>query len=149
MRSAIARLQSPETRLVATSSLYESPHLGLLPEDEFRYPPHLNCVIQLETALTPQELLCHIQRVEDLGGRQRGERWAPRTIDIDILFFGDLVLETESLQIPHAGILSRAFVILPLCDLAPERLLQNGMTVAQVADSASIRSQRIQVYTPV
>ncbi len=149
LQRAIERLQKPELSLVACSSFYESPHLGLQPGDELRYPPHLNCVLQMETSLSPEALLQHLRIVEDAGGRQRGEKWAPRTIDIDILLFGESFLSTESLQIPHPGLMERAFVILPLRDLAPTRLLSGGMTVAQVAETAPIRAQIIRLYDRV
>lgn len=146
LRNAVERLQVQEVTLIRCSSLYESPHLGLEPEDQFRYPPHLNCVLEMETTLEPTELLLHLQRVEDAGGRERGVRWSPRTIDIDILLFGERVLKTDVLEIPHPAIAERAFVALPLRDLLPECLLQHGLTVAEVAESEPIRNQNIRCF---
>ena len=74
-------------QVVAVSPVYESPHLGLQPGDETRYPAHLNLVAQVETTLTEWELLAHIHAVETELGRQRTVRWGPRTIDIDILLY--------------------------------------------------------------
>ncbi len=147
--TAIERLQSVEVHLVALSPLYESPHLGLQPGDAERYPPHLNCVAQFETSLSPQDLLSRIQKVEDKGGRQRNERWSPRTIDIDILLYGELTLDMENLRIPHPALAERAFVVLPLRDISPHLCIDKGESVAEIATKKGILQQQIQLYKDV
>ena len=106
--------------VINISPVYESPHMGLQKEDSQRYPAHLNAVVCVNTSSTPQELLARIHYIEKVLGRTRTERWAPRTIDIDILLFGDTSVETPDLQIPHVQMTKRAFVMLPLTDIATE-----------------------------
>ncbi|MCW3054151.1 MAG: 2-amino-4-hydroxy-6-hydroxymethyldihydropteridinepyrophosphokinae [Chthonomonadales bacterium] len=146
LRDALRRLETLEPRLHVTtvSPIYETPHLGLKPGDETRYPPHLNLVARIETELSPEDLLQRIHGVEEAGGRQRTERWGPRTIDIEILLYGDMVLQTSALTLPHPGIAERAFVVVPLADLAPDLRLPDGRSVAGLRASAAIRSQSIE-----
>lgn len=146
LRDALRRLQEfgPGVRVTAVSPVYESPHLGLEPGDENRFPPHLNCVAQIETTLAPEALLERIQAVEAAGKRQRDRRWGPRTIDVDILLYGDRVVQTEDLRIPHPRMEERAFVVYPLADLAPDLRLPHGRTPAELRNAESLRSQRIE-----
>ena len=102
--TAIGKL--PRCRLVAVSSLYASDPLG--PPDQPRY---VNAVAALDCALTPLELLDALQAIEREQGRERkAERWGPRTLDLDILLFGDLQLDEERLCVPHYHMHARAFV---------------------------------------
>ncbi len=146
LRDAIERLNSEPDRLivVSVSSFYESPHMGLEQEDALRFPAHLNCALAIQTSFTPQELLERVRAVEDLGGRQRTERWGPRTIDIDILLYDDLILNSEMLTLPHPGIASRAFVVLPLLDIAPDLIFRDGKSVKSIARSNAVQAQQIQ-----
>lgn len=146
LRVALQRLQTFGTglRVAAVSPVYQTPHLGLQPGDEMRYPPHLNLAARVETVLSPEELLLRIHDVEAAGGRQRSERWGPRTIDIDILFYGEDEVRTPALTVPHPGIVERAFVVMPLADLAPALRLPDGRSLESLRDSAAIRSQRIE-----
>lgn len=130
--------------VVAVSPVYESPHMGLAPGDEDRFPPHLNCVARIATTLSPDALLARAHAAEEAGRRRRDRKWGPRTIDIDILVYGDRVINSERLTIPHPGIAGRAFVVMPLADLAPDLVLPNGAAVADLRHSERIRSQRIQ-----
>jgi 2-amino-4-hydroxy-6-hydroxymethyldihydropteridine diphosphokinase len=132
-------------RVCAVSSVYESPHMGLEPGDETRYPPHLNAVIQVETMLSPEDLLAVAQRVEEIGGRNRNMRWSPRTIDVDLLLYADMRLRSERLEIPHPGLAQRAFVVLPLLQLEPHLLLPNGTAIASLVNSEAIRSGQIEL----
>lgn len=116
----------------AVSPIYETPHLGLEPGDDTRYPPHLNCVAQLTTSLTPLELLACVQEIEAQGGRRREVRWGPRTIDIDILLYDDVQMHTEELTLPHPGLASRIFVARPLLDVAPDLMLPDDKRLADV-----------------
>lgn len=146
LREALRRLESlgPGVRVTAISPVYESPHLGLHPGDAERYPAHLNCVVQIETTLAPEALLRRVQAVEAAGKRERSQRWGPRTIDVDMLLYGDRTLRTDALTLPHPGLAERAFVVCPLADLAPDLRLPNGRKVADLLQSDSLRAQRIE-----
>ena len=146
LRAALRGLETNGSglRVTAVSPVYQTPHLGLQPGDEVRYPPHLNLVVRIETDLSPDDLLERIHGIEADGGRQRAERWGPRTIDIDILLYDDKVVQTPTLTLPHPGIAERAFVVVPLADLASDLLLPDGRAVAQLRASAAICSQSIE-----
>ena len=141
LRTALSRLECDELRLSRVSSLYESPHLGLCVGDSERYPPHLNCVAEFETELTAEGLMERILGVEASGGRIRGERWGPRTIDIDILLYGSCVIRSERLSIPHLGLAERAFVLIPLAEMAPDLVLPDGRGVGELCASPQIVEQ--------
>ena len=108
----LARL--PGSRLVRASSLYDSEPLG-----DVEQPNFLNAVAELETELTPRQLLWNLQLIERRLGRTRTRRWGPRTIDLDLLLYGPLVVEEPDLQIPHAEMTRRSFVLVPLVELDP------------------------------
>jgi len=110
--SALSRL--PKTHLLRLSPVYETDPVG--PPQ----PPYLNMVAELETELSPKGLLAEMLRIEKALGRERRERWGPRTLDLDLLLYGDLVLEEEGLSVPHPRLHQRAFVLVPLLDLLPE-----------------------------
>jgi len=110
--SALSHL--PKTHLLRLSPVYETDPVG--PPQ----PPYLNMVAELETELSPKGLLAEMLRVEKALGRERRERWGPRTLDLDLLLYGDLVLEEEGLSVPHPRLHERAFVLVPLLDLLPE-----------------------------
>ena len=115
IRSALAELaQVPATAVVRASSLYDSEPVG-----EIEQPPFLNAVAQLETDLPPQRLLWHLHLIEARLGRVRARRWGPRTIDLDLLFYGQTVLDEEGLTLPHPEIVHRGFVLAPLVELDP------------------------------
>jgi len=106
----------PASRLVSRSPLYKSPPLG--PPDQ---PDYINAVAALETTLPPLELLAALRAIEVRHGRTRdGSRWGPRSLDLDILLYGDLMLDSPELRLPHPGLHERAFVLYPLYDVAPE-----------------------------
>jgi 2-amino-4-hydroxy-6-hydroxymethyldihydropteridine diphosphokinase len=118
---AIARLcDGTTTRLLARSSDYETPPWGVTDQ-----PPFVNCVISVETAVMPHDLLKRAQVIEVALGRDRAKetRWGPRTIDIDLLTYADLALETPELTLPHPRLFERAFMLLPLADLGPDRVI--------------------------
>jgi 2-amino-4-hydroxy-6-hydroxymethyldihydropteridine diphosphokinase len=118
---AIAKLtESGDIRLLARSSDYMTPPWGV--EDQ---PPFVNLCIKVDTALTPQALLARAQAVERAFGRDRAgeQRWGPRTLDIDILTYDDLVLNEPELTLPHPRLLERAFVLVPLAEIAPDLLI--------------------------
>lgn len=108
-----------QTRLVARSSLYLTPPWGVLDQ-----PAFINAVAQIDTALTPHELLDALLKVERDAGRVRdGERWGPRTLDLDVLHMEGVALSDDRLTLPHPRMAERAFVLLPLNDLAPALVL--------------------------
>jgi 2-amino-4-hydroxy-6-hydroxymethyldihydropteridine diphosphokinase len=145
LRAALSRMILPGAlRVTAVSPVYESPHLGLEPRDETRYPPHLNCVARLETTLAPDALLDHLRAVETAGGRERTQKWGPRTIDLDILLYGETTYQSEQLTIPHPGLTARAFVVVPLFDLAPDLILPDGRALQTLRQSESILGQPLE-----
>jgi 2-amino-4-hydroxy-6-hydroxymethyldihydropteridine diphosphokinase len=102
--------------VVAVSPMYETDPLGG-PGDQGAY---LNLVVELDTDLSPRELLEAAQRAEAGARRVRTERWGPRTLDVDVLLVGDEVVDEADLVVPHPRMWERAFVLVPLADLAPE-----------------------------
>lgn len=147
LQNALQQLtEKGDITIERVSPVYESPHLGKAPEDAYRYPPHLNAVVKTRTGLSPEALLCRILQVEQTGGRQRNISWGPRTIDIDILLYGNLEVQTEHLRVPHPEMEKRAFVMVPLCDIAANLVLPNGRLVCEVAKDSSIRQQPIWRY---
>lgn len=116
LKLAIASLRATEgIELVETSSIYETAPVGVTDQADF-----LNIVVRLATTLAPLELLAVCQRIEQELGRERTIRWGPRTADLDILLYNDEVIESETLSVPHPRMRERAFVLIPLTELAPE-----------------------------
>jgi 2-amino-4-hydroxy-6-hydroxymethyldihydropteridine diphosphokinase len=117
LRQALDALAAlPRTRLMAHSRFYRTPPWGLREQ-----PPFLNAAAELETALAPHELLDALLGIERAAGRLReGQRWGPRTLDLDLLHMDGVVLHDARLTLPHPRIGERAFVLLPLAELAPE-----------------------------
>jgi len=106
----------PGCRLDAYSSLYLSKPMG-----PAQQPDYVNAVAALETRRRPLELLEQLQQIERGQGRLRsGERWGPRTLDLDLLLYDELQMDTEALVIPHPGLHQRAFVLYPLAEIAPD-----------------------------
>lgn len=113
LHAALAALP-PVVRVMAQSPIYETPPWGYTDQ-----PAFLNMAVQAETDLPPLALLNFLKRLEVDLGRRESFRWGPRLIDLDILFYDDLVLNLPSLMIPHPRLHERAFVLLPLADIAP------------------------------
>jgi 2-amino-4-hydroxy-6-hydroxymethyldihydropteridine diphosphokinase len=116
--------RSEKVRLVAVSRLYESPPWGVIEQE-----PFLNACIAVKTDLSPRELLAACQSVESEMGRVRKQKWGPRLIDVDILTYRDCQIDEPDLIIPHPYIAQRAFVLLPLREIAPG-LRINGQSLA-------------------
>lgn len=112
LRRAVAGLPD----VVAVSGVYETDPVG----GPAGQPPYLNAVVELDTDLSPRELLEAGRRLERAAARKRGERWGPRTLDVDVLLVGDLTVDEPDLQVPHPQLRERAFVLVPLHDLAPD-----------------------------
>ena len=102
--------------LVAVSPIYETGPVGGSADQG----PYLNAVVELDTELSPRELLEVCRRLESAAKRVRKERWGPRTLDVDVLLVGDLVVDEPDLQVPHPRMWERGFVLIPLADLAPD-----------------------------
>lgn len=116
LRQAIASL-SPQMRVKKKSKVYETPPWGYTEQEAF-----LNQVVMVTTYLEPEQLLKHIKRLEVALGRKASFRYGPRLIDLDILFFDDLILETPALTIPHPHVHERGFVLVPMMDIAPDHV---------------------------
>jgi 2-amino-4-hydroxy-6-hydroxymethyldihydropteridine diphosphokinase len=114
LRAALRSLP-PDVELVAVSRVYETPPWGYADQ-----PAFLNMAVHARTRLSPESLLSKLKQAEVQIGREPGFRWGPRLIDLDILFYDDLVLDTPRLVIPHKRLHERAFVLVPLADIAPE-----------------------------
>jgi 2-amino-4-hydroxy-6-hydroxymethyldihydropteridine diphosphokinase len=116
MRRAVAALgEFPRTRLLASSSLYRSAPVGVAPQPDF-----VNAVAKIETELGARELLEELLTTEARFGRERPFPGAPRTLDLDLLLYGDRVIEEPGLVVPHPRMHERAFVLLPLAEIAAE-----------------------------
>jgi 2-amino-4-hydroxy-6-hydroxymethyldihydropteridine diphosphokinase len=111
---------------VKTSKLYQSPPMG--PQDQ---PDYFNAVVQLTTDLAPLDLLDQLQRFEQEAGRVRLRHWGERTLDLDLLLYGEQQIQNERLTVPHVGVLEREFVLLPLLDIDPFLQVQ-GQTLQEL-----------------
>ena len=129
--SALNKLKQLANCSVAeVSSLYFSRPMG--PQDQ---PDYMNAVLALNTSLNPTELLDQLQNIENSAGRVRKDnRWGARILDLDILLFDEIVINTERLVVPHYGLKLREFVLLPLVEIAPKLFLPDGTNVLQLAN---------------
>jgi 2-amino-4-hydroxy-6-hydroxymethyldihydropteridine diphosphokinase len=126
LRCALAYLEEMAgTRMTKVSSVYETEPVGV-PEQAW----FLNAVVELDTTLSAEALLQGTQAIERALGRVRTRRWGPRTIDLDILLYGDLQVKTDSLEIPHPELCRRAFVMIPLLELDPGASLPDSTAVS-------------------
>ena len=107
----------PNTRLAAVSCAYETRPLGPVAQPDF-----LNAVFAIETSLAPEALLAALLAAEKKYQRQRRIHWGPRTLDLDLLLYGERVVESASLTLPHPRMNERSFVLVPLCEIAPDLL---------------------------
>jgi 2-amino-4-hydroxy-6-hydroxymethyldihydropteridine diphosphokinase len=132
VRAAIERLRElPATSVAAQSSLYRT-----APVDSSG-PDYINAVAQLSTRLTAPGLLRELQRIETAAGRERPYRNAPRTLDLDLLLFGSARIDSAELQVPHPRMWERAFVLVPLAEIAPA--LVNKALLASIAGQGIVR----------
>ncbi len=120
LRAAVRDLDAhPNVRVTAASPVYESAAHTLRPDEA--QPPYLNAVVRLRTTLAPEALLAALLHIERLAGRDRSaaRRWAPRTLDLDLLLFDGVTRDSPALTLPHPRLAARRFVLRPLADLAP------------------------------
>ncbi|MCG6970372.1 MAG: 2-amino-4-hydroxy-6-hydroxymethyldihydropteridine diphosphokinase [Gammaproteobacteria bacterium] len=123
-----ALTQLPNTTVIRVSSLYRSPPMG--PQDQ---PDYINAVAALDTRLSPESLLQQLLSIEQRHGRVRGsQRWTARPLDLDILVYGEIEIDTQALTIPHPGIAERNFVLYPLLEIAP------GLVIPQLGSISSL-----------
>ena len=132
LRAAVAMLEAAGVVVGAKSEVWET---APVPADQ---PPYLNAALVAETGLEPLDLLRELKRIEFDLGRREGRRWGPRPIDLDILFFGDMTMESETLTIPHPRIAERAFVLAPLTDIVDGPLPVLGRTAAELLEAAGL-----------
>ncbi|HFV9237771.1 2-amino-4-hydroxy-6-hydroxymethyldihydropteridine diphosphokinase [Enterobacter mori] len=120
----------PRSRIVAVSSFYRTPPLG--PQDQ---PDYLNAAVVLDTALDAETLLDNTQRIELQQGRVRkAERWGPRTLDLDLMLFGNEIINTERLTVPHYDMKNRVFMLWPLFEVAPDLTFPDGIPLRDILD---------------
>lgn len=134
LNAAIESLDWGPVSVGKRSSIYETEPVGG-PEDQ---PPYLNMVIEVATSLSPEDLFERTQAVEAALGRERAseERWGARTIDIDVLLYGTDLIETSDLEIPHPRMHERAFVLVPLAEIAPGVMIPRRGPVRALLESA-------------
>jgi 2-amino-4-hydroxy-6-hydroxymethyldihydropteridine diphosphokinase len=143
LESALTNIAKiPTTRIVAQSPVYEGKAWGKTDQ-----PDYLNIAVEIATTLDPQQLLRHCKDIETRQGREPGERWGPRPIDIDILLFGNRRLKTASLVVPHPHMWERAFVLRPLADIAPTLRHDDGTHIEDYLKKKEIASQELHPYT--
>lgn len=118
----------PQISMLRCSGYWRSRAIGPQPQ-----PDYCNAVCAIETSLTPEELLCELLAVEDAAGRTRKQRWGPRVLDLDLLHVEGVRRTSASLVLPHPQLKYRAFVLLPLAEVAPGLFIDNLGTVADLA----------------
>ncbi|MDN3717142.1 2-amino-4-hydroxy-6-hydroxymethyldihydropteridine diphosphokinase [Vibrio breoganii] len=131
-KQAIESLRDlPRSRVIQASSLYSSTPMG--PQNQ---PDYINAVVKIETELQPLELLDNTQKIENEQGRVRKEeRWGPRTLDLDIILYGDETIDQPRLVVPHYGMREREFVLYPLLEIEPNLILPDGSALSQLIES--------------
>lgn len=127
--TAIEKLKTlPQSTFLKASMLYSSQPMG--PQDQ---PDYINAVVAIETQLTPLALLDCTQKIEQQQGRERKEeRWGARTLDLDIILYGNKIIHNERLTIPHYGMKTREFVLYPLAEIAPDLQLPDGEKLSEL-----------------
>ncbi|SEI67053.1 2-amino-4-hydroxy-6-hydroxymethyldihydropteridinediphosphokinase [Allopseudospirillum japonicum] len=128
LKQALAAINAhPQMQVLAVSPFFRSAPVGVLEQPDF-----VNAVAQVRTHLAPYDLLAALQAIENAQARVRTQVWGPRTLDLDILLYADLVLQDKDLCIPHAHMRTRGFVLLPLYTLNPELCLPTGELLCQL-----------------
>ncbi|WP_434304025.1 2-amino-4-hydroxy-6-hydroxymethyldihydropteridine diphosphokinase [Clostridium botulinum] len=112
IKRALEKIEKRGMKIIKVSPIYETEPYGVLDQDSF-----LNGVVKIETNLTPEDLIEELLNIEKQLDRVRERRWGPRTIDLDIIFYDDLIINEKDLVIPHKDMENREFVLKPLCDI--------------------------------
>lgn len=131
-QARVALAQGTHSQLQAVSRLYRSAPIG--PQDQ---PHFINAVIALDSQLPALVLLDWLQQIEQQAGRQRLRRWGERTLDLDLLLYGDQQIDSERLTLPHPYLYQRAFVLQPLADIATDLYLPRGLTVGEACQACA------------
>lgn len=134
LREAVRRLDAPDLRVVGRSAIYETVPWGVTAQATY-----LNQVLAVDTSLPARTLLERCRDVEAALGRVREERWGPRTVDIDVLLYGDTIIREPDLVVPHADLARRAFVLVPLAEVAPGLRLPGGPSVESLLEASPER----------
>ena len=129
MRAAVRLLRESGCRVEVVSSMYLTKPVGVTDQPDF-----LNAVIGVRTALGPLDVLRVCESIEETLGRRRTIRWGPRVIDIDILLYEGVAVDEDDLVIPHPRMLERAFVLIPLAEIAPDVEVAEGVTAREAAE---------------
>ncbi len=132
-KAIIAMNMVPSTSVVKTSSFYRSKPVG--PHDQ---PDYINAVVELDTELSAPVLLDYLQDIENEQGRERKIKWGARTLDLDILLFGDEIINSDRLQVPHVEMHNRGFVLLPLNEIFPDCMIPGVGAVSSLLQEDSI-----------
>lgn len=136
--TAVKALQLlPDTKVIRSSSLYASPPMG--PQDQ---PDYTNAVVAVDTILSAHDLLDQLQAIEQQHGRERKRHWGERTLDLDLLVYGDRIIKDERLQVPHPGIPLRSFVLYPLQEIAPELMIPGMGAIEQLCTQCPLDGLR-------
>jgi len=133
--------QLPHTSVVKVSSMYETDPVGVTGQRRF-----LNAAAELRTSLPAERLLLEFKRIEKELGRTPGPRWGPRTLDIDLLLYGNQTIETAELTVPHPRMMQRAFVLVPLGEIAGNLVLPDGRTAGR---HARLRQGEVDFYAKI
>lgn len=127
-----------QTTLLARSSDYRTPPWGEEAQD-----PFINACVEVETSLDPHALLFTLQKIEKRFGRVRDQRWGPRTLDLDLLAYDDAVINQPDLTLPHPRLFERAFVLVPLAEIAPDRVIAGQSVAAALAQLSTEGIERL------
>jgi len=142
LKKAVEKLAAePEIILEKTSSLYLTKAYGYQDQADF-----INAVVYLKTSLTPEKLLKTVLKIESDLGRVRNKKWGPRTIDIDILFYNKLEYQSQDLIIPHPEIKKRAFVLIPLIEVAADKLFIEDVSIKKWLQKLDYDQDEIKFY---
>lgn len=139
LREAIQRLRSPQVEVVRCAGVYETEPVGY----DTPQPFYLNTVVQVWTTLEPLALLEHVMAVEQAGGRVRTHYGNPRTIDIDIVLYEGVQMHSERLTLPHPRMHERAFVLVPLLEIASELTLPDGTPIRDLLEQPVVQAQKL------
>lgn len=144
IRTALINLSMlPQTEYINCSSFYQSQPLG--PSDQSDY---INAVAAIKTALLPKVLLKALQRLEEKQGRRRVVRWGPRIIDLDILLYGNLIIQSDELYLPHQGLFLREFVLYPLAEIVKDLIFPTGESILEVKAKCPTRGIKKIIKSP-